>query len=112
MDIENINYLKTDNWDIIGQPPTSNKTFLKHFYNTPSDFYSVKTKDFTLRINPVFYGSAGNDSQNGYTFLNTRGIELKGNIDNKIGFYTILTDNQAILPKYVEEQISLYKLFS
>ncbi len=38
---------------------------------------------------------------------NTRGVEVRGMVDKKIGFYTYLADNQMLLPSYVQDQISL-----
>ena len=40
------------------------------------------------------------------TYINTRGIEIRGSVDEKIGFYTLLTDNQAVFPHYVNDKIA------
>jgi hypothetical protein len=65
------------------------------------------TPDFDLHVNPVLYLGAGKDSRRDeMLFVNTRGVEVRGMVDNKVGFYTILTDNQALLPSFVAEQMS------
>lgn len=80
----------------------SRRRILKYFYKNKSDFFAVDTKDFDLHINPVLYLSAGKDFETqGNTYINTRGIELRGMINRRIGFYTLITDNQALFPQYV-----------
>ena len=103
----NHTYFSNDNWefspsgDVSGQ---SARAVLKHFYKKKSDFYSVHTPDFDLHVNPVLYLGVGKDSRRDeMLFINTRGIEARGMVDNKVGFYTYLADNQAMLPSYVSE---------
>lgn len=102
----NIEYINNDNWEW-GQPETadSKKPILKHFYKKKADFYSVHTKDFDLHVNPVIYVGLGQDSRltDDNLFTNTRGIEVRGMVDEKVGFYTYLADNQTIMPSYVNE---------
>jgi hypothetical protein len=105
----NLEYLRNDSWEW-SQAETSNsrKPILKHFYRKKSDLFHVEEKGFDLHINPVLYVGAGNDSRrDDMLFLNTRGVEVRGMIDGKVGFYTYLTDNQAVLPSYVAEQMAL-----
>ena len=105
----NYDFLRNDNWEWShAESSNSRKPFLKHLYRKKSDFYHADVKDFDLHINPVIYFGVGKDSRNDETmFINTRGIELRGMVDKKIGFYTYLTDNQAILPSYVWDQMSV-----
>ena len=101
----NAEYLRNDNWEWSRATTNeSKKPFLKHFYKKKSDLAYVDIPDFDLHINPVLYAGAGKDSRlSDATFINTRGIEIRGIIDRKIGFYTFLTDNQSILPSYVQD---------
>jgi hypothetical protein len=104
----NYDYLRNDSWEW-SQAPTSDsrKPALKHFYKKKADLFHVQEKDFDLHINPVLYVGAGNDSRrDDMLFINTRGVEVRGMIDRKVGFYTYLTDNQAVLPSYVWEQMA------
>jgi hypothetical protein len=105
----NYNYLRNDNWEW-SQAETSNakKPFLKYLYRKKSDLYHVDIEALDLHINPVIYFGLGKDSRiDDLAFINTRGVELRGMIDKKVGFYTYLTDNQAVLPSYVSDQMSL-----
>lgn len=103
----NYQYLTNDNWEWSADGGVGNESkrpVLKHFYKRRSDFYSVITPDFDLHINPVLYLAAGKDSRRDeILFINTRGVEVRGMVDRKVGFYTYLTDNQAMLPSYVAE---------
>jgi len=105
----NAEYLLRDNWNYTGQAETSNRSrrpFLKHFYQRQSDLYSVNTPDFTLRVNPVLGLSAGRDSKtDGLRYLNTRGVQIEGTIDQRLGFYTFLAENQIAVPLYIQQRI-------
>ncbi len=67
------------------------------------DFVSVREKDFTLSVNPLFYLQYGktnlNDSDS--RFINTRGIEIKGNIGKKLSYYSSFRENQAKFRPYI-----------
>lgn len=101
----NREYLTNDSWEWARvHTNESRRPILKHFYRRKSDFYSVSTEDFDLHVNPVLYIGAGKDSRRReMLYVNTRGVELRGMVDRKVGFYTYLTDNQAMLPSYVSE---------
>jgi len=84
------------------------KPFLKAFYKKKSDLFYVDEEAFDLHVNPVLYLGVGDDSRNEELyFINSRGVEFRGMVDKKVGFYSYLTDNQAMLPSYVREQMSL-----
>lgn len=104
----NAEYLRNDNWEWSRATTNeSKKPFLKHFYKKKSDLAYVDIPDFDLHVSPVLYAGIGKDSRLGdATFINTRGVEIRGMIDRKIGFYTFLSDNQSILPSYVQDQVS------
>ncbi|HYG03039.1 MAG TPA: hypothetical protein VD927_11390 [Chryseosolibacter sp.] len=99
----NYQYLLNDSWEWAAEGQgDSRRPILKHFYRKKSDFFSYHSDDFDLHINPVIYFQAGNDSErDDRLFMNTRGVEVRGMVDKKVGFYTYLTDNQVILPSYV-----------
>jgi hypothetical protein len=92
--------------------PLSGKIpFLRSFYRKKADFYSLQTPDFDLHVNPVVYFGIGGEQAPGqesttdeslrYPFVNTRGLEVRGTIGKKLGFYTFFADNQAIYPYYI-----------
>lgn len=107
VDFANYQYLLNDNWE--WAPPgqgDNKKPILKYFYRKKSDLYSHHTEDFDLHVNPVIYFGLGKDSERDDRLMtNTRGVEVRGMIDNKVGFYTYLTDNQVVLPGYVWSEV-------
>src|SRR6187551_440720 len=105
----NYTYLRNDNWEWSrAETSDAKKPFLKYLYRKKSDLYHVDLEALDLHINPVIYFGLGKDSRiDDLAFINTRGVELRGMIDKKVGFYTYLTDNQAILPSYVWDQMSV-----
>jgi hypothetical protein len=100
----NYEYYMNDNWEF-SQAESSNSThkpFLKWFYRKKADFFHVDEKAFDLHVNPVLLLSAGNDNRvDDMVYYNTRGVEVRGMVDRKVGFYTYFTDNQGVLPGYV-----------
>jgi hypothetical protein len=105
-DAHNLNFLKNDSWEWSGnESGNSEKPFLKYFYKKKADFLSVDKEDFELHVNPVLYWSLGKDNNiDDILYVNTRGIEVRGTVDKKIGFYTFFFDNQSLLPQYVEDE--------
>ncbi len=102
-------YLRNDSWEWSrAETSDSKKAFLKTFYKKKSDFFHVDIPEFDLHINPVLYVGMGKDSRRDERlFTNTRGVEVRGMVDRKVGFYTYLTDNQMVLPSYVWDQMRL-----
>jgi len=104
--VDNFNnaFLYHDNWEFSNKEEAlSKKPFLNKFYETQPDFYHADVKDFLIKVNPVLYLGFGRDANSANSpFINTRGIEVRGMIDKKIGFYTFLGENQAIFPAYVQ----------
>lgn len=105
----NYDYLRNDSWEWSrAETSDSKRPFLKSFYKKKSDFFHVDVPEFDLHVNPVLYLGIGKDSRrDDRLFINTRGVEVRGMVDRKVGFYTYLTDNQMILPSYVWDQMSL-----
>lgn len=103
-----IDYLITDNWEYVDTSYGSSKrSILNFFYKSKNDLYHHQGMDFNVHVNPVLYLSYGTESASDVnTFVNSRGAEIRGMVDEKIGFYAFLTDNQAIFPEYVHKQIN------
>ena len=106
----NLQYLANDNWAWSGQAAADNKNAIFNtFYRKKADLFDVDTKDFVLHVNPVLYLEAGTEQVSGaedtpFLFTNTRGLQVHGTIDDKIGFYSYLSDNQAVFPTYVRNR--------
>ncbi len=90
-------------WDSTIAKESKNPIF-KTFYKAQSDFLKVEEKDFDLHINPVLHFYMGKDNNQDYTTtINSRGVELRGMIGRKLGFYSYLTENQITFPDYVNQ---------
>ncbi|XZF13551.1 hypothetical protein ACTHGU_17360 [Chitinophagaceae bacterium MMS25-I14] len=90
--------------------------WFKTFYKKQPDLVHVKTKDFFLVVNPVISGQVlsenykvGGESKTQTLFSSSRGVELRGWISKKIGFYTYFTDNQEQLPSYVKAWTDMHQ---
>lgn len=135
-DYFNFNYLRNDSWEWVQPsndstvrdpftmqlmappaPGDSRKPLLRYFYQKKADFYSLQTPDLDLHVNPVVNVGMGGEQVTGqtdavanrYTFVNTRGLEVRGTIGKKLGFYTFFADNQAIFPRYIDDYGKLYQ---
>ncbi|MDF7820997.1 hypothetical protein P1X15_25465 [Runella sp. MFBS21] len=104
-DFFNIEYLRQDSWEwSADRTPMSQKRLLKRFYQKPSDFYYVQNKNFDLHLSPVTHLILGTEnSSKDYLWLTARGVELRGLIGKKLGFYTYVTDTQGMFGKYVRD---------
>ncbi|MGK7392525.1 MAG: hypothetical protein ACNS60_19375 [Candidatus Cyclobacteriaceae bacterium M2_1C_046] len=100
-----LQYLKRDNWEWVDTVDNeSKKPFLKYFWRKKSDFLHVQTEDFDLHVNPILHFSYGKDLEGDYTtYRNTRGIRIRGTVDERFGFYSYLTENQIRTPDYVRD---------
>lgn len=108
----NAQYLLKDNWmySPLGDSlNVSQQPILTYFYRDQTDLYHVQTKDFTLRVNPVLLlqggKNGGDNSISGLRYVNTRGISFEGTIDQRLGFYGFLADNQEAVPSWVQQRI-------
>lgn len=94
-------FLKIETQEGDSLPENNNPLWSTFFKNGP-DFFSVHEEGLDLRINPVVVFGGGKGSQTSdLVYENYRGLELRGTIDKKVSFYTMLTENQARYPLYV-----------
>jgi hypothetical protein len=64
--------------------------FWGNIFDKKTDFYFLNTADAKIRLNPVvFYQGGGNSIDPHYKVWNVRGFEVRGNLFNKLGFYTL-----------------------
>ena len=84
----------------------SNKPILKYFYKTPANFLEIDKKYFHLRVNPIIDFRIGKDTEDEeLIFNNTRGVELRGGIDDRIFFYTNILETQTRFPEYIRRYV-------
>lgn len=85
----------------------SKHPFLKSFFKNTTNLVTVNEKDFFLSVNPVLLLQDGKENGNPENlYINTRGVELRGMISGKIGFYSLITDNQEQDPLFVQALIN------
>ncbi len=100
----NFNILENDNWNILPAENASllniNRAKWKNFYQFKGSFFSVNQPDFNLIVNPALAFATSNDG-----WRNTRGLELRGSIGNRVGFYSFVSENQLKFPDYLESEI-------
>lgn len=99
--IKPVNFLENPYFNQI-TPFNLNMGLLDRFLNT--DFFTVDQPDFKLAINPLFNLELGKEVTKN-TYVNTRAIEAKGKIGDKISFYSSFYENQARFPQYLEDYI-------
>lgn len=102
----NYQYLRNDSWEWSRAETSNNpKPFLKYIYRKKSDFANVDVPDFDFHVSPVLNFAGGWDSKSDMDpYINLRGLELRGMVDKKVGFYAFIGENQAVLPAYVNDE--------
>lgn len=106
----NLEYLMVDNWEFLDSTKQhiadSKSTPLKYLYKKKNDAYYFSGKDFDIHVSPIFnfsYGRNRADEGSQNLLINTRGVELRGTIGEKVGFYTYFTENQSHTPFYIRD---------
>ncbi|MEM7104418.1 MAG: capsule assembly Wzi family protein [Bacteroidota bacterium] len=85
---------------------SSKKPIFKVFYKTPANLWEINKPAFKMRVNPIIHFKLGKEQEDegGYTFLNTRGVDVRGSIDDRVWFHTRILENQARFPIHVTER--------
>ena len=98
----NIAWIKEDNQtEKPKNTGTAGKNIYSHFYRTPANFFQVNEPDFNLYVNPgLNLMAAYSDRDDKPLYTNTRSIEIRGNISNKVGFYAFVSENQLRPPAH------------
>lgn len=84
---------------------TNEKGLLKYFYKTPANLFEVNEPYFHLRVNPIFLFRYAPTNGDFPVVTNTRGIELRGGIDDRIYFFFNIQESQAAFADYVKGRI-------
>ncbi|MFZ1748724.1 MAG: hypothetical protein WAU01_00960 [Saprospiraceae bacterium] len=82
---------------------------LKYFYKTKANFLTLETPSFKAYINPVLqltYLDEANSER--IVFQNTRGIDIRAYIDDKVYIYTQFLENQRSYMIFVEDRIQKF----
>lgn len=106
----NIAYLKDANQPLTVRDSALSKRKLPlNMYRTKANLMAIDEKNFKLYINPAFnfeYGKSNINDKPLYT--NTRAIEIRGLIDDKVGFYSFISENQIRAPYFEKEYYEKY----
>lgn len=87
----------------------SKRPWFNTFYKKQPDFIHVNSDNFFLVVNPVISAQAiteRNTLSSDNHFSSSRGIEFRGWIAKKIGFYSYFTDNQEQPVNFVNSYIA------
>lgn len=97
-------YLQKELREYTSDSSRSSVPILGRFFKYPADLIYYEDEKLDLHVNPILQFSYGktNDAL-GSTYVNSRGAEIRGRIDKKVAFYTMLTENQARYPEYVND---------
>ena len=83
------------------------KIFNENFLElTHTDYQSGWPRKFILHASPLFHFQGGvdlADTSREKLIMNSRGLLIKGNIDKKFYFESVFLENQATLPKYLDD---------
>ena len=101
-----VNYLLVDNDEWLDSLPDVRQPLLKHFYQTPSALFEVRKEHFKLKLNPLLNVSAGAFGPDGTPlFINSRGAEIRGSIDNKVYFQSSVVETQFAWHDYLDNWV-------
>ena len=76
----------------------------KNIFN--KDWIEIKGEDYEILVSPLFDFSLGYEvNEEKYTYTNTRGFIVKGDIGSKVSFHTSFVENQAVFPNYLDSLI-------
>jgi hypothetical protein len=109
----NVDYLLSENipWSEIN-PEDSKKAIFGNFYKSKANLYQVNEPGFNLFINPGLLLEAGKSDLNEKPlYTNTRAIEIRGDIGNKVGFYTFISENQMRIADHERQFVNSWKTY-
>lgn len=99
-------HLMTEYTPISNDSLSEKQGWLKTFYKGPHTFLKIDVPDFFLVVHPVIHMGLGTLEENGQrAFQNTRGVKIRGLIDQKLYFYSSLFETQRRYPQYLETEI-------
>lgn len=79
------------------------------FYKTPANLFEVNKKDFFFRVNPLLNGQIGRGrGEDSNFFLNQRGLEMRGGLDDRVFVYFNVLESQAAFPSFVDDFIDKF----
>ena len=84
---------------------SSNKKLHQRIFH--ENIIQINDNDYQILVDPLFHFEWGRDfSADLNTYVNTRGVQIKGRIGKNFTFYTSFYENQARFPEYVTNEIN------
>jgi hypothetical protein len=111
-DEENIQYIYKDNFefDLDENIDRKDRGALGFMYRHPAHFISVETPHFKGAMDPAVYVRIGNEfNEKDIKFFNSKGLELRGQVDNWLSFYALISSEQGRFPNYINNYVRDYK---
>ena len=109
----NLDYLRAENlpWSD-EEAARSEHPFLGHFYPSRANLYEINQDGFFLALNPGLNLQAAHTSHDELPlYTNTRAVMLRGQIGNKLGFYSFVSENQLRAATHEKEYRQKYGAF-
>lgn len=104
-DVFDLNFVQLETREYQDSVARNDRPMFNRFFQYQSDVFAVSEGDFDLHVNPIVVLGAGRETDSQYDnllFENYRGLELRGSIDGKVAFYSMLTENQARYANYAQ----------
>ena len=101
--------LRMNNVEWAGHPDawTSKRSLWNTFYQNRGNFWERRNKDFFLAINPILNLQIGKEIGYDKTiYRNTRGISIRGQLGDRLGFFTSLQENQERDPLFYQQRVN------
>jgi hypothetical protein len=108
VDRKNLYYIFSDNGEWYSRGEIMSKdTILKYFYQTKADLYSHVSDAFMIKVNPEFNFTLGGEPDSAKLVAqNSRGFNVRGWIDKKVGFYADFLETDAYEPGFEQALIN------
>lgn len=86
--------------------PEVQEPLLRYFYREQAAFLTYESDFLHFRANPILDVSGGlSNNEDGAVFNNTRGVAIRGAVDNKVYFYTSILETQRGFLDYQDATI-------
>ncbi len=101
-------YMNNREWKVdFKEADSSRKPILKSLYKTRANLVEVNSDHFFLAINPLLQLHAGKASGgNESIYLQSLGLNARGIIGKRLGFYTSITDNRERGPLFFQQKVN------
>src|SRR5690606_12639482 len=98
--MNNTEWVKGDKSAFVSRHPLWNT-----IYRNKANFFEVDEKDFFLALNPVLQQQQSLEQGNSERiFLNARGVDVRGMIARRVGFYTSVVEHLERAPSFVQDR--------